>query len=129
MIKQKFHHFAKWEDYKNGLFDRSVENALDMINASMELLANQEEFYKQASKMVREWENSAEHNLTDRSQNRQAWIGQATCCYVHKAPDFITKVAWQQMCNSNRTEANKTADEVIREWEAVYILKGSLWEK
>lgn len=126
-INQIFHHFSKWEDFKNGLFASNCERYDEKVILSAELLSNQNEFFDVATDMFSKWPFSAEQNLTDSSINRQAWIGQASCCFNHGAPDYATKEAWWSLDEQTRAEANKTADKALLEWEKLQIMKGSLW--
>jgi hypothetical protein len=71
-----------------------------------------------AKMMLRDWPRAAEHNLTNREQNRRAWIGQATCCYSSNAPEGATRLAWWVLLADERDRANAVADRVIAEWEA-----------
>lgn len=127
-ISQIFHHYEKWEDWKAGLFDSVCERFDEKLNLSKEVLQDEDKFLFIARDMVSEWKYSAEQNLSDKSMNRQAWIGQASCCFNHKAPEFVTIQAWWMLSDEERIKANKIADIVILEWEQKYILKGSLWE-
>ena len=77
-IKQKFHHFSKWEDYKHGLYNTSCDMYDEKVKRSIDLLSDQEEFYLIASEMVGKWSYSSEQNLTDNAINKKAWIGQAS---------------------------------------------------
>ena len=128
-IKQKFYHFTKWEDFNNGMYDGACDRYEEKVALSMELLSDQDEFYSIAKEMVSKWTFSAEQSLTDNLINKKAWIGQASCCFNHHAPDYATKAAWWQLSEQTREEANNTAKKVIQEWRAKEIMKGSLWGK
>jgi hypothetical protein len=67
--------------------------------------------------VVREWKHSAEVNMSNIGCNRQAWLGQAACCYATGAPDFVTKMAWRSLTDEQRAAANQAADNVIKEWD------------
>lgn len=67
--------------------------------------------------MLRDWPLAAEHNLTDRSQNRRAWVGQATCCHEDRVPESETRAAWWLLSTEQQAAANAVADKVIEEWE------------
>jgi hypothetical protein len=69
--------------------------------------------------MVSEWIYSAEQNLSNSSRNRQAWIGQASCCYKYGVPEHITKYAWRLMSFEQQHKANQIANKVIKIWEDV----------
>lgn len=126
-IKQVFYHFSKWEDFKAGLYNSSCERFEEKVNLSVELLSSQEAFYTVAVEMFKKWPYSAEQNLTDNSINKNAWIGQASCCFNHQAPDYTTKEAWWKLDEETRAEANNTARKALRKWRSEYIMKGSLW--
>ena len=119
-MKRIYHHYKKWEDYQHGLYtkttgkDEKHDEVLTKQCAS--LLSDQNWFFRIAREMIHNWPNSADVNLTNPSRNKQAWIGQASCCYALGAPEFITKFAWNQLSPLQRIEANKTADVIIKMW-------------
>ncbi len=127
-IDQKFHHFEKWEDFKGGLFNSSCDFYDEKLNFSIELLSDQERFLEIGIDMCVNWAYAAEQNLTDTSMNRRAWLGQATCCFHHEAPDYVTKDAWWKLSEETRKLANATADKILADWQSKYIMKGSLWQ-
>jgi hypothetical protein len=67
--------------------------------------------------VAREWIHAAEVNLTDFGSNRRAWLGQAACCFTHGLPAYVTRLAWNALDPSVQVEANRTAEQVIAEWE------------
>jgi hypothetical protein len=66
------------------------------------------------------WKYSAEVNLSNRNRNRQAWLGQASCCLIVGAPEDLTKQAWHTLTAAEKIAANAVADEVIAAWERRY---------
>lgn len=128
-IKQRFHHFSKWEDFRSGLYDSTCERYEEKVQLSIDLLSNQKHFYEVATEMVNTWNYSSEQMLTDASVNKKAWIGQASCCFNHNSPDYATKDAWWKIPEKIRDEANTTATIVMMEWKSKQIMKGSLWGK
>jgi len=128
-IKQKFHHFSMWEDFRNGLYNSSCERYDEKVHLSIDLLSDQEEFYIVAVDMFKAWSYSAEQNLTDNSINKKAWIGQASCCFNHKAPDYATIEAWWKLSDETRVKANETALKALKKWQSEKIMEGSLWGK
>jgi hypothetical protein len=121
-----YHPYWKWEDYQNGLY-ANVEDAFTeedtefLSNLAKELLTDPEAFFFVASKVISEWRFASEENLTNDSRNKQAWIGQASCCYVLGVPEFITKYGWRLMTPEQQDEANRVADTVIRIWERKHL--------
>lgn len=123
-IKQVFHHYEKWEDFKAGQF-RAVGCDMaaneELIGLAMQLLSNTENLYEAMTSVTLDWVIAAETNLTNRSINRRAWLGQAACCYEFSVPEDLTKAAWWRISTPERDRANGVADRVITEWEDAYV--------
>jgi hypothetical protein len=121
-----YHPYWKWEDYQHGLYN-NIEDAFTeqetefLANLAKDLLSDSEVFYFVASKVISEWKYAAEENLTNDSRNKQAWIGQASCCYALGVPEFVTKYGWHLMTPEQQDEANRVADNIIRIWEGHQI--------
>jgi hypothetical protein len=116
-----YHPFWLWEDFKAGFYDVETRYNEQQVNElaikAKELLSNSRMFELTALKVIKEWKHSAEVNLTNPSRNRQAWIGQASCCYYWHIPEYITKIGWRLMTFDEQEEANSVADLVIKKWE------------
>lgn len=67
--------------------------------------------------VIDEWPYSCEHNLTDLSQNRRAWIGHAAVAMAIQCPEDIVRSAWGKLSRLQQAKANAKADEAIRRWE------------
>ncbi len=105
----------EWEDYQAGLYEkRPVDES--KITDSVELLSNPDEFYEVAREMIREWDNSARQNLYLSVTGRQAWVGQASCCYHHGATAEETRQAWGKMSSSAQFMADGAANRAINEY-------------
>jgi len=117
-IKRIFHDYRDWEDYKNGMFSKNNIDDINIIRKVARLLSNEMMFYTNGKDMLRYYKKSAEHNLTNPSRNKQAWIGQATASYMFKACEENIKRAWNEfMTDDQRIKANQIADKLITEWE------------
>ena len=127
-MKQIYHHFSKWEDYKNGFYDSSCKDKDLHITKAINLLSDENKFYNIATKLIKEWKYCCEHNLTDNSINRIAYIGQVSCCYFNNTPSFITKEAWWKIDESTRNKANNVAKRVLNEYLNTHLNKGGLWD-
>lgn len=113
-MKRIYHNHNLREDWKNGLYDNSCNNEEEKIKTCMFMLGMQTVFEYYAMKVIEKWPYSCEHNLTDNGRNKQAYIGQASCCYYCGAPEYITKIAWNRLNKRIQASANKTADKVIK---------------
>lgn len=116
-----FYNYLLWEDYQGGLYDTNIkysENSLEvLVRRSISVLTDNDLFLRTAKKILRFWPTSSDVNLSIASRNRQAWIGQASCCYLYKVPEYITKFAWNLLTPKQQIKANKTASKIIKLWE------------
>lgn len=130
MIEQIFHSYEKWECYENGMY-KSVcfMDEHEMIKDCMSLLSCPEWLYESMSMTTHSWFYSCEHFLSNKARNRQAYLGQAACCLIHGAPEYITKKAWGILSPYEQQKANEVADEVLKVWEEKHRKGYFKWEK
>mgnify|MGYP001327108776 CR=1 FL=1 len=120
-MKRIYHHYNEWEDFKAGLYRLPCcHDSQHQVTLSKGLLSQPTIFYNTALQMIQEWGVASEVNLSNRGRNRQAWIGQATCCFSHKAAEHQTKEAWWMLDKDQQAKANEAADCVIEIWERFY---------
>lgn len=120
-IERVFYHYQLWEDWHAGLYaTRWVGDVAAETACCARLLGSPPAFHDAASRMVSDWKIAAQVNLTNRSQNRQAWIGQATCCHEYGVPEWLTCQGWRLLNDSEQITANKVADQVTEQWENEY---------
>lgn len=123
-MKRIYHPYHIWEDYLNGMYEeRKDGKKQERIAQSVELLRNANELYAAMSYVANTWKYAAEVNLSNRGCNRQAWLGQAACCYVVHATEAEVRQAWNLLEDSERNAANTIADRVSYEWELKYAGK------
>lgn len=94
-----------------------------IIDRASRLLSNCAMLDLAMAKVLLLWEMSAEQNLSNRSRNRQAWLGQAACCMVCGATEQMTKSAWHRLSLAEQEAANAVADKILFEWDAYYAKK------
>lgn len=116
-MKQRYANYLEWEDYLNGMYEISIDNDEDMILRSVELLSDNIYFESILHKVYKEWPISISVNLSNRSCNRQAWLGQAACSYNHKGNELTTRQAWSRLTGIQRYQANLIADKFIKKYE------------
>jgi hypothetical protein len=118
-MKQIFHHYQKWEDFIAGMY--SLDDVIDKdkkVISAIELFNNSQEFYSTLILVLENWQISSELNLTNKTQNRRAWLGAAACMYKHNCPEYLTRVAWGLLNKNVQNSANLIAEKVIKEYEA-----------
>jgi hypothetical protein len=116
-MKQVYHNYLKWEDYKNGMWRKeSREYEVKMLPKVIEFTGNHVTYGKAMMEVVTKWEYACEHNLTDLSQNRKAWVGHAAVCYKIGVPEHITRMAWGYLSQDQQNKANRQAELAINHW-------------
>lgn len=115
---QVFEPYWKWEDFQNGMYEVPSACELDrlaMLAAS--LLRDCIAFGSTARQMIEAWPVASAVHLTAVATNRRSWVGQASCCFIHRVPELATRCAWKALTDQERDCANDVADEVICEYE------------
>lgn len=121
MIEQVFHPYNKWEDFKWGMYEKTCfMDEHQMITECEMILKCPQWLWESMTFVSHNWLYAAEHNLTNVNRNRQAWLGQAACCFSHGAPEYLTKLAWHNLTAEQQAAANAVADDVIADWENKY---------
>lgn len=113
-----YHPFTRWECMKAGFFtpmkgktqiDKAKENYV-------KLLTDVPFFERVMAKVIKEWPNSAEHNLTNEAMNRIAWLGQSSCAYEFGCCAEQTRSGFQLLTEQQQNAANAAADRVLQAW-------------
>lgn len=122
MTKQVFHHYAKLEEHKAGLWRITKPAERDgFIDAAADLMRNPEAFQSAMFRAVEQWPLSMEAAMTTPSLNKRAFMGHAGCCIEVRSPEDLTRLAWHQLTPEEQDEANAAADEAIAYWEERYL--------
>jgi len=117
-MKRIYHPYWLWEDYKAGFYDNlsggEKQNKVDKV---VEMFNSKELTETYMDRVITEWRYSCEHNLTNESMNKIAYIGQAACCLYAKVPYQITMNAWNKLDLIIRNQADSIANITIKKWE------------
>lgn len=123
-IKRIYHSWEKWEDYKAGFYNNvSGKDKAEMIEKVKELFNNPKLTRDYMEKAINEWFFSCEHNLSNKSMNRIAYIGQAACCLYARIPNLLTMNVWGSLEEEVRLRSDEIAKQTILKWEQETILK------
>lgn len=115
---QIYHPYWKWEDYKAGMWRKlTKEEELIMLPEVIKFTGDYKAYGSAMFEVINHWKYSCEHNLTDLSMNRKAWLGHAACCFKYGYPEYLVREAWNTLNTKQQSLANKMADEAIKEWE------------
>ena len=117
-MKQIFKPYTKWEDFLNGMY--TLNDVIDKdkkVIGAITLLSNQKAFYMALKEVLTNWPIASKVNLTNKQQNRNAWLGAAACMYIHNTPEYLTRIAWGLLNKDVQQKANNIADKIIIEFE------------
>lgn len=120
-MKRIFHHYIKWEDYQNGMYNNSPET-LEIIQKAVEVLSTPSICESAMKRVVSEWEYATEFNLTNSGCHRP-WLGRSACCIYYGITENITRIAWWQLTSDQQNKANEIADIIINNWREQHIKK------
>jgi hypothetical protein len=107
--------WIEWEDWQAGLYSAGTDP--DRVADSARLLRDPGAFKEAAREMFREWPTAPRQTLKHMWSGRNAWVGQAACCYAHGATAADTRAAWGTLNNTDQVVANAVARQVRIEWE------------
>lgn len=112
-----YHPYWKWEDYPCGFYnncsgsvkDELIQKGIEMFNS--EKLTRENMFF-----VVDNWKFSCEHNLSNPSINKIAYIGQGACCVYASIPSTVIMELWSKLSKEVQERANGIAKEAIERW-------------
>lgn len=112
-----FHTFDKWEAVQAGFFLPGLKNRTknECEQEYGAFLADLKEFEAGINKVFIEWPNSCEHNLTNSSMNRIAWIGQAAACAARGLPSTF-RGGFSALPKETQDQANALALTYLNSW-------------
>jgi hypothetical protein len=116
-MERIYHPYWLWEDYKNGFYDNiSGDQKKTLILKVIEMFNDEKLTTYNMNYVVDNWKYSMEHNLSNNSINKIAYIGQCACCNYFKIPNSITMECWSKLSKETQIRANKNAIESIDRW-------------
>ena len=123
-MKRIWHHYLTWEDYRHGMWRVAPkEERAALLPKAIKFTGNTELYGSYMLKVLSQWPIACEHNLSDRHQNRKAWLGHAACCLALGCPEDITRDAWGYLSQQQQDEANIKAQQAIDLWVEAYEAK------
>ena len=129
-MRRVYHDYRRWEDYKNGMWRRVGKDEHEtLLKVAIEFTGDHARYGKAMMEVIKKWKYSCEHNLTDQSTNKRAWIGHAACSLELNLPEVVVRAAWKHLTDEQRFLANKQADYAINKWSENYknTFQLSLW--
>lgn len=112
-----FHPWDKWEHVAFGFFDSKHKSmSEEQCKYRYKLfLQDIDEFSKTLEAVISEWKYACEHNLTNKSMNRIAWLGQAAVAYKYNIPSIMCS-GFSLLTENEQNAANETALKFLNKW-------------
>jgi hypothetical protein len=98
----------------------SQDEIKNLLPAAIEFTGNHLKYGSAMMRVIKKWTYACEHNLTDASTNKRAWIGHAACSLELELPEIVVRMAWKELTDEQRYLANKQADRAIEQWQFNY---------
>ncbi len=116
-IKRIWHPWHTWECFPSNFFGHLPSNSKkkDAEKIYAEYLSDLPKFEATLKRLTKEWVHSCEHNLTNESMNRIAWLGQACMAYEFKLPSGM-RAGFNILSQSEQAAANLMAEKYLNKW-------------
>lgn len=122
-LRRIYHPYHTWEDFRAGMWRHpSADDMTTHFQPAIAFTGDAERYGAWMLHVTREWPRACEHNLTNVSINRKAWVGHAACCLALGCPELITRLAWHQLTQQQQDDANAAAAHAITAWETAHRL-------
>lgn len=117
MINRVYHPWWKWECYKAGFYNTTIDLEDDTAKTLYKtFLQDLRAFASGMDRVMKEWPNSCEHFLTNASMNRIAWLGQAAMCISKGIPSKF-RGGFKLLTDEEQKAANSLAQVYLEKWE------------
>jgi len=116
-MEQIYIHHSHWEDFKNGMFSSKTNLEYFYTRQAIHILSNPFLFESIMINMLKNWTLCVDHNLSNRSMNRKAYLGAAACNYACGVPEYCTRIAWNSLSRRKQIQANSSAGKIISLYE------------
>jgi len=120
LIDRIYHHYTDWEETDSRMW-RSVKEKESYLKVAIDFTGDAKLYGEHMQNVIREWKISCEHNLSNQTQNRKAWIGHAACALAFGCPESIVREAWGYLSQQQQDDANDVADIAIKLWEERHL--------
>jgi hypothetical protein len=119
-----YHPYYLWEDYKAGFYKTPSKTEKDSHKQFVATMFNNEKMtYTFMNAVIEKWVISCEHNLSNPSVNKSAYLGQAACCLYKHIPNISTMYGWSFLDPSIQKRSDAIATHILSLWTQKQILK------
>jgi len=123
-MERIYHPYWLWEDYKSGFYDNQKKN--NYIKDVLFMFNDYGLTISYMNKVLTDWNYSCEQNLTNKSINKIAYIGQAASNLYCGASCYTTMYCWNLLNDDVKLRSDYQAKRVIKKWELKKKLTSTL---
>lgn len=111
-----YHPYHLWEDYKFGFYGGISYPKDNTLQLYADLLKDLNKFEGALKVIISEWKHSCEHNLSNESMNRIAYLGQASCALIYNVPSSISMGGYNKLTQDEQKAADAMAKKYLDLW-------------
>lgn len=115
-IDRIYHPYWEWEEIDSNMWG-TVSDRKKYLAKAIEFTGDHKLYGRWMINVTNKWVKSCEHNLSNKTQNRKAWIGHAACALAMGCPEDIVREAWKYLTDEQQRLANDQARIAIEYWE------------
>jgi hypothetical protein len=120
-IKQVWIPYYEWEDYLNGMWNKSVNNEPELLAKAIEFTSNHILYGSAMIRVIDAWPKTMINSLTNKSINQKAFVGHCAVSFELGIPEYITRKAWKELTDKQRVLADNEALKAILIWRKKYL--------
>lgn len=113
-IKQIWVPYWEWEDWLNGMWQKGDESRL---HEAIEFTGNWQIYGAAMLDVIFAWPRTMLNSLTNPSINKRAFLGHCAVSYALGISEDITRMAWKQLTDKQRHDADLIAQQTIDAWK------------
>lgn len=123
-IKQKYVPYWEWEDYLNGMWRTvSKDEEKEFLRQSIIFTSDWVIYGKAMFEVMNAWPKTMLNSMTNNSINKRAFLGHCAVQYKINCPEYITRMAWKELTDRQRFDADLIAQKHIDNWTKEYERK------
>lgn len=111
-----YHPWDKWEDYRFNFYGPKKAKSKSVLDDYAMLLRDIPLFAATLDRIIKEWRFSCEHNLTNESMNRIAYLGQAACAFLFEIPSHESMGGYNLLTEYEKHAADSVALYYLNMW-------------
>lgn len=121
-IAQVYIPYWDWEDFKNGMWRRVDKiQEQEFLIKCIEFTGDHFRYGAAMKEVINKWPNTMLNTLTNSSVNHRAFVGHCACSYEFNCPEYITRMAWKELTDRQRIDADAIAQKHINKWKSEYL--------